>query len=151
MKTIDQFTEQHDDSTSIANFLFHNQFLFDPYGGTSSEIVLKAWKILMDLLLEVDNKSNKIAIEIILNLHNSTQHDSNCLIIKLKHEKNFYSLLEINNKKYEPLTMLQISLNLFVKLFYDQQPIECFKFLIEQFQLTSEYNSNGIIGEEDVR
>jgi hypothetical protein len=44
--------------------------------------------------------------------------------------------------KYEPITMLQVSINLFVQLFYDKHPSECINFLIDQFLLTSECESN---------
>ena len=46
--------------------------------------------------------------------------------------------------KFEPITMIRIALNHFVKLFYDKQPFECINFLIDQFLLTSECDINPI-------
>jgi hypothetical protein len=48
---------------------------------------MQAWKILMELLLEVDKNSNKIAIEIILNLYNLTQSESSKLSIIFQFKK----------------------------------------------------------------
>ena len=49
---------------------------------------------------------------------------------------------EIVHKKYEPITMLKVSINLFVKLFVTKNPKECLEFLLEQFLITSECDTN---------
>jgi hypothetical protein len=77
--TLSEYMDKNDDSSSIANFLLQNLFLLNPNLIEFTKFSMQAWKILMELLLEVDNNSNKIAIEIILNLYNLTQPESSKL------------------------------------------------------------------------
>jgi hypothetical protein len=49
------------------------------------------------------------------------------------------------------MTMLQLSLSLFVKLFYKKQHVQCIEFLIDQFVLTSECDINRGEEEEVIR
>ena len=73
--TIEEFIDKSDDSLSVANFLLQNQFLLNPNLINFPESSIKLWKILVELLLEIDSNSNKIAAELVLNLYNSTQAD----------------------------------------------------------------------------
>jgi hypothetical protein len=141
--SIDKFNELSDDSLSVAKFLFHNQFLLNPNSISSTKSLINTWKILMELLLDVDNKSNRLAAKLIVSLYNTTQTKSKLKLIKIfqRNYNNNYDL-GILSMKYEPITMLQVSINLFVQLFYEKHPSECINFLIDQFLLTSECESN---------
>ena len=73
---LDEYQNKNNDSLSIANFMLKNMFIVNPNSVKFFKCSIQLWKLLMELLLDVDEKSNKIATKIVLDLYNSTQTNS---------------------------------------------------------------------------
>ena len=118
---MESFLDRQDETLCLANFFKHNFKLLFTDANLVGTWCFKYWRMLLEILVEVDQDSCLIANEIVSTIKRENE------IIKINDEY-----------KYDMIYMIQVAIDLMCRFYGEKYCREMIEFLLDEFEAISE-------------